>query len=132
MDGKPQAEFELHLRKIWTGIGYALLVAVAVLSLIPGPEVGDSDKLLHFLTYMLLSGWFSLIVKYPRSLWLVLVGLISFGLLMEYLQGLTSYRMQDIDDAMANSLGVMVGIVSRYSALREMMMKVDRYLHDLL
>jgi VanZ family protein len=120
------------LRKIWTGFGYALLVAVAVLSLIPGPDVGGSDKLMHFLTYMLLSGWFSLIVKYPRSLWLVLVGLIFFGLLMEYLQGLTSYRMQDFDDATANSLGVMVGIGSRFTALREMMVKVDRYLHGLL
>lgn len=132
MNGTPPAEFELQLRKIWTGFGFALLMVVAVVSLIPGPEVGGGDKLLHFLTYMLLSGWFSLIVKYPGSLWLVLVGLISFGLLMEYLQGLTSYRMQDIDDAMANSLGVMVGIGSRFTALREIMVKVDRYLHGLL
>jgi len=132
MNAKSQAEFELHLRKTWTGIGYVLLVAVAVLSLVPGPDVGGSDKLLHFFTYLLLSGWFSLVVKNLKSLWLVLFGLIAFGLLLEYLQGLTSYRMQDINDAMANSLGVMVGIASRFSLLRDTMVKVDRYLHALL
>lgn len=106
-------------------------MAIAVLSLIPGPDIGDSDKLVHFLTYALLSGWFSLVVKYSRTLWVVLFGLIAFGLLMENLQGLTSYRFQDMDDAIANGLGVMVGITIHFSPLRGILVKIDRFLHAL-
>ena len=127
-------EFELQHRKIWLGIGYILLVGVAVSSLIPvsapAPEV--SDPLLHFLTYALLSGWFSLIVKRPGTLWAVLLGLITFGLLMEFLQGLTGYRMREIGDAIANSLGVLVGLVCHFSPLRRVLMKVDHYLNSLI
>lgn len=122
-------EIDLHLRKIWLSIGYALLSMTAVLSLIPGPDIGSSDKLIHFVTYALLSGWFSLIVKYSRTLWAVLFGLIAFGFLMEYLQGFTSYRRQDIDDAIANSVGVMVGMAIHFSPLRGLLVKFDKFLH---
>lgn len=122
-------EIDLRLRKIWLSIGYALLSMTAVLSLIPGPDIGGGDKLVHFVTYALLSGWFSLIVKYSRTLWVVLFGLIAFGLLMEYLQGFTSYRRQDIDDAIANSAGVMVGIAIHFSPLRGMLVNFDKFLH---
>ncbi len=132
MNSKPQAEFELYLQKTWTRIGYALLVVVAVLSLIPGPDIGGGDKWLHFFTYALLSCWFSLTARNLKSLWLVFFGLIFFGFLMEFLQGMTSYRMQDLQDAMANSLGVMIGIACRFSPLRAMMVRVDKGLHALL
>ena len=122
-------EIDLRLRKIWLSIGYALLSMTAVLSLIPGPDIGGGDKLVHFVTYALLSGWFSLIVKNTRTLWAVLFGLIAFGLLMEYLQGFTSYRRQDIDDAIANSAGVMVGIAIHFSPLRGMLVNFDKFLH---
>ncbi|MFV2031383.1 MAG: VanZ family protein [Gammaproteobacteria bacterium] len=131
MNSKIQIEIDLQLRYLWLGFGYALLVALAVLSLIPGPDIGVNDKLMHFLAYGLLSGWFSLIVRYPRSLWLVFFGLTGFGLLMEYLQGLTSYRMPDIGDAVANGLGVLLGMASRFSPLRRIMAKVDERLHAL-
>ena len=131
MNSKLQVEFELHCRNIWLGFGYGLLATVAVLSLIPGPDVGGSDKLIHFIVYLVISSWFSLIVKRPRTLWLVIFGLIAFGFLMEYLQGMTSYRMQDFNDAMANSLGVVLGIASRFSPLRRLLMIVDRYLYAL-
>lgn len=122
-------EIDLRLRKIWLSIGYALLSMTAVLSLIPGPDIGGGDKLVHFVTYALLSGWFSLIVKNTRTLWAVLFGLIAFGFLMEYLQGFTSYRMQDIDDAIANSVGVMVGMAIHFSPLRGLLVKFDKFLH---
>ncbi len=122
-------EIDLRLRKIWLSIGYALLSMTAVLSLIPGPDIGGGDKLVHFVTYALLSGWFSLIVKNTRTLWAVLFGLIAFGFLMEYLQGFTSYRRQDIDDAIANSVGVMVGMAIHFSPLRGLLVKFDKFLH---
>jgi VanZ family protein len=105
---------------------------VAVLSLAPTtPNVGDSDKLGHFLAYAVLSIAFSIIIRQRLSLWWVLFGLIAFGILMEYLQGLTGYRYADPEDALANSIGVVFGLLFHFSPLRRVLLKVDAYLHCL-
>jgi VanZ family protein len=124
--------FELHLRPLWFGLAYTLLLVVAVLSLAPTtPNVGDSDKLGHFLAYAVLSIAFSIIIRQRLSLWWVLFGLIAFGILMEYLQGLTGYRYADPEDALANSIGVVFGLLFHFSPLRRVLLKVDAYLHCL-
>lgn len=125
-----QAQFELHLRQLWFGLAYVLLLVVAVLSLTPAvPNVGGNDKLGHFLAYAMLSIAFSLIIRQRKSLWWVLFGLITFGILMEYLQGLTGYRYADLEDALANSIGVVFGLLFHFSPLRDVLLKVDKYLH---
>jgi len=127
-----QDPFELHFRSFWFGLAYCLLLAVAVLSLIPAvPNVGGSDKLGHFLAYAVLSIAFSLIIRQRKTLWKILFGLISFGILMEYLQGLTAYRYADPEDALANSVGVVFGLLLHFSPLRGVLLKVDGYLHRL-
>jgi VanZ family protein len=124
--------FELHLRPLWFGLAYTLLLVVAVLSLAPAtPNVGGSDKLGHFLAYAVLSIAFSIIIRQRLSLWWVLFGLIAFGILMEYLQGLTGYRYADPEDALANSIGVVFGLLFHFSPLRRVLLKVDAYLHCL-
>lgn len=122
--------FELHLRPLWFGLAYAQLLVVAVLSLTPTvPEVGGGDKLSHFLAYAALSIAFSLIIRQRKSLRWILFGLIAFGVLMEYLQGLTDYRYADPEDAVANSIGVIFGLLFHFSPLRLILVKVDAYLH---
>jgi VanZ family protein len=124
--------FELHLRPLWFGLAYTLLLVVAVLSLAPAtPNVGGSDKLGHFLAYAVLSIAFSIIIRQRLSLWWVLFGLIAFGILMEYLHGLTGYRYADPEDALANSIGVVFGLLFHFSPLRRVLLKVDAYLHCL-
>ena len=124
--------FVLHLRPIWFGLAYGLLLVVTVLSLVPAvPNVGGSDKLGHFLSYAFLSIAFSLIIRKRKSLWWVLLGLILFGILMEYLQSLTEYRYADPRDALANSLGVVFGLLFHFSPLRLVLLKVDAYLYFL-
>jgi VanZ family protein len=126
------AQFELHLRPLWFGLAYALLLVVAFLSLAPAtPNIGGSDKLGHFLAYVMLSMTFSILIRQRLSLWWVLFGLIAFGVLMEYLQGLTGYRYADPEDALANSLGVVFGLLFHFSPLRRVLLKVDAYLHRL-
>jgi VanZ family protein len=106
------------------------LLVVAVLSLTPAaPSIGGSDKLGHFLAYATLSLAFSLIIRQRKSLWRILFGLIAFGILMEYLQGLTGYRYADPEDALANSIGVVFGLLFHFSPLRRVLLKVDAYLH---
>lgn len=126
------AQFELHLRTFWFGLAYSLLLMVAILSLAPAtPNIGGSDKLGHFLAYALLSIVFSLIIQQRKSLWRILFGLIAFGILMEYLQGLTGYRYADSEDALANSAGVVSGLLFHFSPLRGVLLKVDAHLHRL-
>ena len=91
-----------------------MLVVVAYVSLIPVPiDVAASDKLLHLITYFLLSAFFTTLVQNARSLWLVVSGLVLFGVLIEVLQGLTGYRHFEIMDMLANSLGVLSGALIR-------------------
>ena len=114
--------------RLWFTLAYALVLTVGVLSLIPGPDIGGSDKLAHFLTYAILSASFSLIVERQKSLWLVLSGLIAYGLILEFLQGLTDYRMEDMADALANSLGVITGLIFFFSPLHRILRRFERWL----
>jgi VanZ family protein len=119
---------ELQLPRLWFTLAYALTLTVGVLSLIPAPDPGVSDKVVHFLTYAILSAGFSLIVEARKSLWLILFGLICYGLLLEWLQGLTGYRMEDMSDALANSLGVITGLGFYFSPLRGILRRLDAWL----
>jgi glycopeptide antibiotics resistance protein len=126
---EPQSiDTELQLPKLWFTLAYSITLVVGVLSLIPGPDIGGSDKLVHFLTYAILSAGFSLIVEQQRSLWLILFGLIAYGLLLEFLQGLTGYRFEDMADALANSLGVITGLGFYFSPLRDILRRFERWL----
>jgi len=125
---QPSIHSELQLPKLWFALAYGITLVVGVLSLIPGPDIGASDKLAHFLTYAILSAGFSLIVEQRRSLWRVLFGLIAYGLLLEFLQGLTGYRYEDMADALANSLGVITGLGFYFSPLRDILRRFERWL----
>ena len=128
MDHRLQTEFELKLPKLWFSLAFTGLLALGVVSLIPAPDLGGGDKIGHFMAYAMLSAWFSLLVEQRKSLWRILLGLIAYGLLLEFLQGLTSYRSGDLADAVANSLGVMTGLGFYFSPLRRVLRKVDRWL----
>jgi len=126
---EPQSiDTKLELPKLWLTLAYSVTLVVGVLSLIPGPDIGGSDKLAHFLTYAMLSAGFSLIVEQRKSLWLILIGLITYGLLLELLQGLTGYRIEDMADALANSLGVITGLGFYFSPLRGILRRFERWL----
>ena len=96
----------------WLAIGLILIATVAVLSLMPlgAPlPVENGDKLEHLLVYASLAVWWQLPLGSPRRRLIVGLGLIAFGASLELLQGLTPYRTPDPWDALANSLGVLLG-----------------------
>jgi len=100
--------------RLWFGIAFAMLGVVAYFSLIPNPPGADiNDKLLHFSAYTGLSAGFSTLVHSHRQLSGVAVGLIGFGILIEILQGLTGYRFMEALDVLANSVGVLCGLLIR-------------------
>ncbi len=76
----------LKLVRIWYALGMMMLIAVAVVSLLPVPDVGVSDKFSHLFTYFLLAGWFGLLVRDRVMLGWTLAALIAYGALLELLQ----------------------------------------------
>ncbi len=114
---------------LWGGLWIAAIAAVVVLSLapsVPTPDVPDGDKLGHFLAYFALAA--AAVQLYAR--WSALlgagIGLVLLGIGIEYAQGaLTATRMQESADAFANTLGVIVGLSTRLTPLRDVLLQYD-------
>ena len=86
-----------------------MLLAVAVVSLVPIDGGGVNDKLGHLLTYAVLAGWFAGIARSLPVLFASLAALVGYGILIEFLQGLTGYRYAEFADVVANTMGCVIG-----------------------
>jgi VanZ family protein len=115
----------LQLIWLWSVFGAAMLVAVAVVSLIPAPDIGVNDKVSHLLTYFLLAGWFGLLVRTRIFLCWTVVALIAYGMIIEWLQGKTGYRYAEWGDVIANGVGCCVGATLYFTPLRRLLRYVD-------
>lgn len=96
-------------RRLWLAIGWALVILVTVLSLLPPPDLPDvryNDKFSHLLAYFTLMAWFGQL--YLRRLRPCL-GLLGLGAGLEVLQGMTGYRDMSGLDMVANAAGVSLG-----------------------
>lgn len=94
----------------WMAVAFAIFVCLVPMSRLPQPP-GVSDKTEHFVAYLLLSLWFAGI--YPRArYWLIALGLLVLGVLIEFAQGAMHYgRQADIHDVFANSTGIVAGLL---------------------
>ncbi len=119
-----------RLAVLWYGLGALLLLAVAVLSLMPMPSTGVNDKLSHLVTYFVLAGWFGLLARNRSALAWTLAALIAYGGLIELLQAMTAYRQAEWADMLANSLGAAAGIWLYFTPLRRLLMFIDRGLAE--
>ena len=122
----------LKLVKAWYFIGGMMLAGVALVSLMPAPDIGVSDKLSHLVTYFFLSGWFSLLAVNRVSLGWTVIGLVGYGMLIELLQGMTAYRYPEWGDVLANGAGVLAGILFYFSPLPRLLRFVDSRLAQIL
>ena len=117
--------------RLWLGIWLMAVLAVVALSLMPPaplPELpSGGDKVEHFLAYCLLAmGAVQLFAS--RGPWLLAgAGLIAMGVGLEYAQGAyTATRMQDPFDALANTLGVIAGLATALTPLRDAWLRMER------
>ena len=99
---------------VWLGSWYFGWVLCVVLSMIHPPridiDVPDGDKIGHFLAYGLLSAWSAWLFASTRARWLAAAALVALGIVMELAQGaFTSDRMMDSYDALADTIGVLIG-----------------------
>ena len=109
-----------------------MLLMVGIVSLIPAPDVGVSDKLSHLVTYFILAVWFSLLAANRAILGWTVIGLIAYGILLELLQGMTVYRYAEWGDVLANASGTMAGILLYFSPLPRLLNYVDSKLARIL
>lgn len=108
---------DLRWRGLWSGLWLLMVAAVVVTSLLsasdlPAPPFDGVDKLEHFLAYFVLSGYAVMLLERRRPQALAAVALIALGVGLEVAQGaLTVSRRADSADALANSLGVLAGLM---------------------
>jgi len=100
-----------RFRRIWLAFGWLWVAAILWLSLTPIPPqpltFEYSDKLEHTLAYLFLMGWFAVVYRGRRRI-ASAAGLVTMGVLIEILQGLSGYRYFEYADMLANSAGVLI------------------------
>jgi len=82
-------------------------------SLTPQPlllPMAQGDKLEHLLSYAVLAWYADALFARWRPRVAAMLGLIALGIVLEGLQGLTSYRYADPYDALANGIGALLGM----------------------
>ncbi len=99
-------------------IGYTLsLTLLSLISLNGLPELGSSfdDKIYHLIAYMLMTLlWFNVLRTTSAKFKILYSAIISigYGIIIEVFQALfTTSRNEDIEDVIANSIGVILGVV---------------------
>ena len=119
-----------HRPRLWLGLWVFAIVCVIALSLMnlsglpPVPEGGD--KVEHFLAYALLSASAVQLFAKRRACLLMAALLVALGVSLEFAQGaLTTTRMADSRDALANTLGVLAGLLTVFMPLRHVLQRLD-------
>ena len=101
-------------RPMWRCLWAALFVVVGVAALTPGelaPVVTASDKIDHLLGFAALSATGVLAVSPGwRSALLASAGVLAYGVLIELLQTRVPGRHGDLQDAVADAVGVALGV----------------------
>ena len=115
----------------WLGIWIFGWLLCMLLSLITPPnislDVSNSDKIGHFLAYGTLSAWAVMLFRQKRAWILNAVALTFLGIAMEFAQGyLTTTRMMNWHDAMANTMGVGLGLCVSLLPMQVWLVKLDR------
>jgi VanZ family protein len=125
---------EFRWPALWLAVWIAMIAAVAVGSLVSArdlPEVPDGfDKVEHFVGYLLLSAWAVMLFANRRAQAVAAAGLIALGIGLEIAQGAwTVSRMADSADALANSLGVLAGLLLGPTPLGDFLVWVEGRFH---
>ncbi len=123
----------LRYFNLWLILGWLLVITVCYLSLAPIPPDFDIkfkyiDKLEHFLTYLLLTGWFAQLYQTKRGRLFYLVFFILMGMLLEVLQGLGTVRVFEYSDMVANSAGVLIAWLITKGRLKNLLLYFETQL----
>lgn len=114
----------------WLGLWCTAVLLVIVLCLVPAPPLPElpqhSDKVEHFLAYFVLAASAVQLWAGRSALLRVALGLIGLGIGIEIAQGtLTELRSADPMDALANSSGVVAGMATALTPLRDLLLRLQ-------
>lgn len=118
----------LTFPRLWQAVGWLLVTAVIVLTLMPKPPQPPLitwDKAHHLLAYAVLMLWFAQAFT-ARVRWIIF--LIGLGIALEFLQGMMGYRQFEYIDMLANALGVGCGWLLSATPLGRLVGRLDRNL----
>lgn len=115
---------------LWAGLWWCAVLVVIAVCLLPPPPMPElprnSDKVEHFLAYFVLAASAVQLWRGWRSLARVALGLVAMGVGIEWAQGaLTETRLADPMDALANTLGVVAGIATAATPLRDLLLRLQ-------
>lgn len=115
---------------LWAGLWVLAIAGVVTGSLLPSsdlPSVNVNDKVEHFVAYALLSAGAVQLFARRLSWAFVCVLLVLMGIGLEYLQAQMALgRMLDRNDALANTIGVLIGLATAFTPLRDLLLRFDR------
>ena len=104
----------LRFRRLWLAIGWIMIATVFYLSLIPelpGPDSPFGDKFNHIFTFTTLMLWFSQLYRSRSQRLIVALGLMAFGIAIEFAQEQTGYRQYEVADMGADAIGIAFGFL---------------------
>lgn len=107
---------ELTLRRVFRLAGWACVITMAVLSLLPRPVGVGSEfgapELDHLFAYLVTAAFLALGHMRTRSLLVVFTLLVGLGGLMELAQAAIPGRDAGIGDFLVNTFGVGMGLLT--------------------
>ena len=105
---------DLKYARLWWGLGCGLLIFIVYVSVadlsLPQVHASFGDKVNHLLAYGLLTGWFGQLIKSSQNRFIAAFGFAVLGMVMEIIQGTLPHRWFAMQDALANSLGVIIAL----------------------
>ncbi len=121
-----------HLRfpALWLTLGFLMVSAVTVLSLIDLPDqvqkVMLHDKIAHLIAYAGLMGWFVQIFRHDLTRLVLLLAFVSLGVGVEFVQGMVPSRQFEVLDMIANSSGALLSWALAYTRIGQILPAVER------
>lgn len=115
----------LRHRRRWQTASLSLLFVVLIGALVPAVWFWDDkvqglawmqgiDKWVHAATFFVLTIWFAGQYR-RRSYWRIALGLMAFGLVIEFCQRMIAYRTADWFDVGANTVGIVAGLLVAFA-----------------
>lgn len=114
----------------WIGLWVLAVLGVVAVCLLPPPPLPplpeNGDKAEHLIAYFLLAASAVQLFRRGRALAAVGLALVAMGVCIEFAQGaLTDTRSADPFDALANTLGVTVGLATAFTPLRDLLLRLQ-------
>ena len=121
-----------HLRfsALWLAFGCAMVAAVVLLSIIDLPAQVQTvmlhDKVAHLIAYAGLMGWFVQIFRHDLTRLVLLLGFVTLGIGVEFVQGMVPSRQFEVLDMIANTSGALLAWALAYTRVGQILPAVER------